>query len=80
MLQSKTISLPSSMSVAERISEVKKQLQEWLASVQPPFRYSTDALRLKKHERVGREHIYEYEILYRNAASPEETSLIEKAD
>ena len=67
MTNSITIAIPKNMALSEQISEVKKQLQEWLKSLNPKFKYSKDGLRLKRYETIGRKHIFEYELYYRSA-------------
>jgi len=69
MTNSKTIAIPKNRALSEQISEVKKQLQEWLRLLEPPSKYPKDGLRLKRYETVGRKHVFEYELYYRNAAS-----------
>ena len=51
------------MPYGERLSEVNKQISEWLKSLERPFNYQTDMLRLRKFERNNMEYIYKYEIL-----------------
>jgi hypothetical protein len=69
MTNSITIRIPKNMALSEQISEVKKQLQEWLRSLNPKFKYSKDGLRLKRYETIGRKHIFDYELYYQTAAS-----------
>jgi len=70
MTNSKTIAIPKNTALSEQISEVKKQLREWLRSLEPPFRYPRDALRLKRYEKGGRKHVFEYEVYYRSEPPP----------
>jgi hypothetical protein len=69
MTTSKTIAIPKNTALSEQISEVKKQLHEWLGSLEPPFKQYKDGLRLKRYATTGRKHIFEYELYYRTAAS-----------
>ena len=69
MTNSKTIAIPKNTALSEQISEVKKQLKEWLRSLEPPFKHYRDGLRLKRYATTGRKHIFEYELYYRTAAS-----------
>ena len=62
MLESVTITVPRKKPPTKRISEVSKQISEWLKSLEKPFDYRTNMLRLKKCELSNNEYIYHYEI------------------
>ncbi len=65
MFDSKLITLPRTMPLIERISEVSKQVFEWLESRDESFNDLTDIVRLKKCEKNTKEYGYHYEILKR---------------
>ncbi len=65
MFDSKLITLPRTMPLIERISEVSKQVFEWLESRDESFNDLTDIVRLKKCEKNTKEYGYHYEILNR---------------
>lgn len=62
VIESVTITIPKKMPRTKRLSEVSKQISEWLESLEKPYNYKTDALRLKKFEKSDREYIFQYEI------------------
>ena len=62
MLDSSTITLPETMPLSDRISEVSKQISEWLESLESPFDGKTDALQLINYERKGKKFTYQYSI------------------
>ena len=63
ILESKTITIPKTMPLIERISEVNKQISDWLRSLERHPHIETDELRLSKCERNHKGYIYHYEIL-----------------
>ena len=63
MLESKIITLPRTMSLVKRISEVSTQIRGWLKSVDQPLDDVTGKLRLTKCERNNREYCYRYSII-----------------
>jgi hypothetical protein len=60
--ESITITLPKTMPYGERVSEVGRRISEWLKSIERPFNYRTNSLRLKRCEKTKNEFIYRYEI------------------
>ncbi|MFH1481809.1 MAG: hypothetical protein ABIG67_11110 [Pseudomonadota bacterium] len=62
MFKSKTITLPKTMPAIEQISEVSRQLSEWLKTSDEPYG-DRSILRLKKIEQNKKECLYHYEIL-----------------
>ncbi len=60
MIESKTVSLPKTMPLVERILETGKQISVWLNSFEKPYNVETDRLRLTKCELNGKEYIYHY--------------------
>lgn len=60
--ESITIRLPRTMPRTKRVSEVNRQISEWLKSFEKPFNYKTNMLRLKKYEKSDREYMYHYEV------------------
>ena len=65
MLAYKTISLPKRMPLTDRISEVSKQISEWLRYIYMPppgFRVLDDSLRLIKITKTDEEYRYHYSI------------------
>jgi hypothetical protein len=65
MFACKTITLPKSIPLLERISKANKQISEWHQSLERQFDLQTDMLRLARYEENGREYGYEYEIVRR---------------
>ncbi len=63
MLETKIITLPRPMSLAERISEVSMQIRGWLKSLDQPLDGVRDKLQLTKCERNNREYGYHYSII-----------------
>ena len=51
MSEYKTIILPKTMPLVERISGVSKEISEWIKSFEEPFNVSTDVIQLAKYER-----------------------------
>ena len=64
MAPEKVVALPKSMPLSKRISEAKKQLEEWLKSLGKPINKNR-ILRLKAWEQVDKEFKYHYEIIGR---------------
>ena len=62
MFESKTITLPKDMLLAERISEVASQLSEWLGSLGKLSDADRKSLRLTKCERNTKGYRYHYSI------------------
>ena len=67
--ESKVITVPKKMPLAARISEVSKQITEWLESLERPFNNETDKLQLTKYERGDKEYSYSYLITNRRELS-----------
>ena len=51
MAEHKTIILPKTMPLVERISGVSKEISEWIKSFEEPFNVTTDVIQLAKYER-----------------------------
>jgi hypothetical protein len=64
MPESTMITLPKTMPLVERISEVNRQLSDWLKSLEG-FVCGRDALRLTKYEREAEKYSYHYIIDHR---------------
>ena len=62
VFDSVTIAIPKKMPRTQRVSAVSKQISEWLLSLERPFNYKANMLRLKKFEQTDKEYIYHYEI------------------
>jgi hypothetical protein len=62
MAESITISVPKRMPITERISELGRQLSDWLHSLNEPLNFWRDKLELTKCEAKGSEYIYQYAI------------------
>ena len=62
MLEFTTITLPKTMPLTERISEVSRQISEWLESLEIPFNDEKDVLRLTRYERNDEKHSYHYSV------------------
>lgn len=62
MSQAKTITVPKTMPLIERISEVNKLVADWLRSLDRPYNVERDELRLTGCEKNGKEYLYHYEV------------------
>jgi hypothetical protein len=62
VFESISIALPKTMPRSKQISEVSKQISEWLKSIESPYNFRTNMLRLNKIEQINEEYIYHYEI------------------
>ena len=60
MRESQTIVLPKRMSVAERIAEAKRQISEWIDSLEEPYNEKNDALHMKDCKSNETEYKYRY--------------------
>jgi hypothetical protein len=58
-----TITLPKSMPLDERISEVSRKIGEWLSTLDNHTKEEFDGLRLAKYERTKKEHTYRYSVI-----------------
>jgi hypothetical protein len=56
-----TITLPKDMSITERISEVSKELSEWLLALDKPVKIGKDVIYLS-HYHVNGGYSYHYSI------------------
>ena len=54
------ISIPKTMPLTERISEVNRQLSEWLNSLDKGFDCGRDVLRLTRYEQNASKYSYHY--------------------
>jgi len=61
MAEQRTITLPKTMPLVERISSVSKEISGWLDSLEEPFNVEVDMMRLIKYERNGH-YSYHYVI------------------
>ena len=68
MSEYKTITLPISMPLTDRISGVSKEISKWLDSLDEPFNVESDVIQLVKFECDDR-YSYHY-ILERAAKGP----------
>ena len=59
----KTITLPKTIPLLNRIVHSKKQISEWLTSLERPFDFHTETLRLTKYNGYGKVYTYKYEII-----------------
>ena len=64
MPEATMITLPKTMPLVERISEVNRQLSEWFKSLEG-FVCGRDVLRLTKYERKAKKYSYHYIIDHR---------------
>ena len=62
MSQTKTITVPKTMPLIERISEVNNLVADWLKSLDRPYNVERDEVRLIGCEKNGRDYLYHYEI------------------
>lgn len=69
MSEHKTIILPKTMSLVERISGVSREVSEWIKSLEEPFNVATDVIHLAKCERNDK-YSYHY-IIDRAIKGPE---------
>lgn len=75
MFVSKTITIQRTMPLIERISEVSKQISEWLETLEKPFNLEKDMLRLTKYERKGGKYLYHYTVRRAVSASDVNNSI-----
>lgn len=66
MSESTTITLPTTMPLRERLSEVNKRLSEWITSLENPFNVERDTFELNKYDRTKEGYCYQY-IIQRDA-------------
>ena len=78
MSEQKTIILPKTMPLVERISGVSKEISEWIKSFEEPFNVSTDVIQLVKYERNDK-YSYHY-IVDRAVKGPDKEILRHKSD
>jgi len=78
MSEHKTIILPKTMPLVERISGVSKEISEWIKSFEEPFNVSTDVIQLAKYERNDK-YSYHY-IVERAVKSPDNKIPNHKSD
>ena len=78
MSEYKTIILPKTMPLVERISGVSKEISEWIKSFEEPFNVSTDVIQLAKYERNDK-YSYHY-IVDRAVKNPDREILRHKFD
>ena len=78
MSEHKTIILPKTMPLVERISGVSKEISEWIKSFEEPFNVSTDVIQLAKYERNDK-YSYHY-IVDRAVKNPDREILRRKFD
>lgn len=67
---SKTVTVPVDMPLSERISEVSKEVAEWVESLDEPFDLSEDVIYLVKCERTATHYKYHY-VIDRAVKGPE---------
>ena len=63
MIEAKTITVPRTMSLKDRISLVSKQILTWLKSCDEPLYIEKNQLRLVKFEKNTRNYSYHYEMV-----------------
>jgi hypothetical protein len=61
-MNSKTITVPKSMPLTERISEVSSQISEWLDSFGEISDADRKTMRLRKAEQIDKEYKYHYSV------------------
>ena len=64
MLEHTTIILPKTMPLDERISEVGKQISEWIRSLETQPNDVTGRLYLTKYEKTDNGYSYQYSIIH----------------
>lgn len=60
MAESITITLPKTMPLTKRVTEVNLQLSEWIESLETPFNVEKDTFQLRKCDRNENEYSYQY--------------------
>jgi len=78
MAESTIITLPKTMSLGERISEVNKRLSAWTDSLEKSFNNETDSLQMGKCERNHEGYVYQYIVLRQVKGSGEDPSSPER--
>jgi hypothetical protein len=64
MFETKTITLPKDMSLKQQISEVARQLREWVHSFGKQHHLARNGLRLVEVEQTHRERIFHYSVRF----------------
>lgn len=77
MIDFKTITLPATMPLNERISEAARQIREWIYSYENGFDLRRDQLRLASFEEENGVHRYRYEFLRKESTSVHEENVAE---
>jgi hypothetical protein len=70
MVKRKTFTVPGTIPISRRVSEVGGQIRDWIRSLDAPDRHNAHGLRSKGFDRKRGEYHYHYEIL--EDAGPEE--------
>lgn len=78
MSEKKTITLPKTMSLMDRIEGVSKEISRWLESLDEPFNAERDVLHLARCDRNG-QYRYVY-VLERSVREPRKSSGQEKME
>lgn len=60
MAESITITLPKTMPLTKRVSEVNLQLSEWIETLETPFNIEKDTFQLRKFDQNESEYSYQY--------------------
>jgi len=63
MIEKKRIAIPASVTLADQIVKVKRQLSEWVGKVGEYFDFSSHLLRLAKCERNENGYVHVYELI-----------------
>jgi hypothetical protein len=68
------VTVPKTMTLVERISEVSKQVSARLESLEPPFNFKTDTLELTRYEQHNNKYRYHY-IVDHEVKAPKEAEI-----
>ena len=74
MIETRTITAPRTMPLTDRISHVSKQILRWLRSLDEPFNFEKDQLKLTKFEHNTRGYAYHYVIILHEDLSASDVS------
>jgi hypothetical protein len=62
MVETTSITVPKTMTLSERLSEVNKRLLQWIESLERPFDDETDSFQLSRCEATDDGYSYHYVI------------------
>ena len=74
MIETRTFTAPRTMLLTERISYVSKQIVGWLRSLDEPFNFEKDQLKLAKFEHNAKGFAYHYVMVLHEDLSASDVS------